>query len=144
MDSSPVRLDNIPGSRTLEGLRGWLLVLGTLLVLASVQLLARATSARFFSPYTRGVDIASFLALIWVDVLFFSRKASFPPACIIFFLMRSALVINGFVARRFGFEPQVFGTTNIPSSQFFVQFIGMIPWTLYLVLSRRVRATFVR
>jgi hypothetical protein len=143
MDSSPLRVINLPESRSPYGLRGWLIVLGLVLLLGSVQLFGRALSTHF-SPYGSGVNIASFLAVVCVDVLFLRRKSSFPRCCIFFFFARFALETNGFLASRAGFAPEIFGTTNASSIQFFLSFAGLIPWTLYLLRSQRVRTTFIR
>lgn len=143
MDSSPFRLTNLPESGSLEGLGGWLIVVGLGLLRGSVQLFERATSTHF-SPYSRGISIASFLAVVCIDVLFLRRKSSFPPYCILFFFAHFALEINGFVARSAGFAPEFFGTTNVSSIQFFLPFANIIPWTLYLLHSQRVKDTFIR
>jgi hypothetical protein len=145
----------------LQGLEGWLIVLG-LSLLGSLVLIGR-TILRVNLPFLLSPGMKTFLGthrlvaalvaseaimnafflvvLIWLLYLFATQKRSFPSFLIAYYVLHFVLMFCNHVAFR----------TALPSADLSAGFsavaraaVPLLVWVPYLLVSKRVKATFVR
>lgn len=146
----------------LEGLGGWLICYGFGLVISPILIVRTIFSSNLsflvgpkhqaflsnhpefttFIAYEIITNIVFLLALIFLIYLFFSKKRLFPLLMIIYLILHACILIfNHFVFQMVA-----------PSADFVVSsvrllahtFLNCLVWIPYLLISRRVKVTFVR
>ena len=145
----------------LEGLSGWLVLVGLGLVVSPFMILARTfstnvpllTNPRYhaFLEIHRAVEamivfeVVSnliFVALlVGLNFLFFKKKRAFPTYMILYLILQLAVIAGDAAAVR-----MLMPTVELADSFTTVArtFIGALVWIPYLLVSRRVKATFVQ
>jgi hypothetical protein len=85
------------------------------------------------------INICTIVALVCLNILFFKKKAAFPRSIIIFLVVRFALILIDTLAIE-----RVMHSSAEDVSGLAWSFIGASIWVPYFLVSRRVKATFVR
>jgi hypothetical protein len=155
------------GPNTLEGLRGWLILVGIGIVFTPLRLLStyKETSEIFSKGYwaaltTSGteaytpffgtffvseiiVNIVQLVLWIYIAYLFFSKKSRFPKWYIAMGLFGLTVMVADTIAVKFIFpdEPAIDPDTI---KGFGRSLIFVFIWIPYMLYSKRVKATFVR
>ncbi len=154
---SSVLLDS---DRHLEGLSGWLILVGIGLVISPLVILGSTLVANlplvssasykaflethpavegliFFEIATNVIFVAILAAL---NFLFFKKKRSFPTYMILYLVLHSLIVVGDTAVAR-----ALLPTVHIPGSYTGVlrSLLGAMIWIPYLLVSRRVKVTFV-
>ena len=144
----------------LEGLGGWLILVGLGLVISplvilgttvsdNVPLLTNSDSRAFLEshPALEGLivfevvtNVIFVVILGALNILFFTRKRSFPTYMILYLAFQVILLSGDALAVR-----AVMPSVHTPASYSAItrSFLGAAMWIPYLLLSRRVKATFV-
>jgi hypothetical protein len=162
---APENADAVP----LQGLGGWLILLGGKLcfaLVARVFVLAKSWNAYFSSPVWQGMatstgehyhplfapllifemlaSVGLLVANVLIIALFFSKRRLFPKAYIVWVVLGTLVFVVEGVAGRF--IPMIAEATDDDKSlrEFATVLGGVIIWCSYVLKSRRVKATFVR
>jgi hypothetical protein len=148
-------------TQDLEGLSGWLVLVGLGLVVSPFIMLSTVLRANIpflyaakYQPFltshralaalivfeliTNIVFLASVLAL---NYLFFTKRSSFPTYMILYLATHFGIIVLDTVAAH-----ALLPSANLASGYTAVaqSFGGIAIWIPYLLVSRRVKATFVR
>lgn len=131
----------------LEGIKGWLVLLGITIVLTTLSFIPDLVSSYLLWSTSSNVSEDIFNALffvllgllffcsihVYLTYLFFSMKKSFPKIYIIFSIIEIIIF------------SVILVSTNMEYSIYFIfyAFITTISWIVYLLKSKRVEATFV-
>lgn len=155
------------GSKNLEGLGGWLILVGISVVLSPFETLIVVSviltqfsktdiwthlpiskilvSHPFFSLFILAVlltILAFFIVSVYLIYLFFRKKKLFPK---VFIITSVSLLLYLVVAILLS---KVLITTQKPSHDYFTTLVqaglDSIIWVLYMLKSKRVKATFIR
>ena len=155
--------DHIP-----EGLRGWLVLVGLGIILSPLVLMAQVlpTYIQIFSdgswsalttPGTQAYNplwapiligelaINSGLVLAWIFIsfLYFSKRRTFPKLYISILLFTLALIlVDAVVIKSVLPDTPVFDAET--AKQFARSLIAVLIWVPYMLVSKRVKATFVK
>lgn len=161
-DTVPLPFSSIllDSDRHLEGLSGWLILVGFGLVISPFLILGSTVVSNL--PFVTNVMYRAFLnthpaveglivfeiatnfifaaILAALNFLFFKKKRSFPTYMILYLILNSLIVV-GDVATAHVLLP----TVHTPGSYTGVvrSVLGAMIWIPYLLVSRRVKATFV-
>src|SRR5215469_9997796 len=144
----------------LEGLSGWLILVGFGLVISPLKIvllifsvnipfLFKTSHQAYFAKHHVAamlvgseitMNIIFFLSLLFLNYLFFTKKRGFPTFMIIFRIVNALLLLSNHIAFR------IFTTFRSPQATIAVaaSIIGAMIVIPYLLFSRRVKATFVR
>ena len=151
----------------LKGLDGWLILVGIGLLLAPVMMMITAVPAygpyiqegvwagltnpesefyiRFFGPMLIGEVVLNFLlltAFIYLIILFFSKHYQFPKVYIFLLILQLILLpLNAWVAWLFLRIEPIFDTVTI--RDLVISLVHCCIWIPYMLVSKRVRVTFV-
>lgn len=154
--------------KNLEGLGGWLILVGLAIIISPFRIFATTFPiySEIFSSGSWGtltipgseaydalwapillgeivINVALVLIWIYIIFLFFTKKNEFPKwyiGALVFtlvFMLVDALAIKAVVPDEPLFDPE----TGIELARIFV---GTIIWIPYMLLSKRVKATFVK
>jgi len=158
----------ITEEKKLKGLGGWLILVGLAVIISPFRIIATTfpiyseifsseswkmlatpgseTYHALWAPILLGeVVINGALVLIWIYIifLFFIKKKGFPSwyiGVLVFtlaFMLIDALAIKVVIKDGPLFDPET-------GKEFVRTFIGTIIWVPYMLLSKRVKATFVK
>jgi len=150
--------------KNLKGLAGWLILLRILLichpfyilyVIFSVNLplfynsnyqsfIAKYPTAGSLGIYELLINIVFLAALIYLNVLFYKKKKTFPPYYIIYLIVNYVLVQIDYLILVTKLPSMVATFSSISSPYLIRGAIYALIWILYLLISRRVKATFVQ
>lgn len=158
-----------PPNPELQGLRGWLAVLGLMLVIAPfARLYPLVKSHAVFSswnwrlitdPATNGYDpllapillfehfsqLTLLIFCILLLALFFQKRRIFPTLLIVYLSLQFAIAAldQGLVRSR-NLQPPTSSPRRQPPSVVGQTLVPLVVWALYVRRSRRVKATFLR
>lgn len=158
----PVPLFNsLSTAQDLEGLSGWLIFVALGLVVSPFRILYTLFGADLpvllgakYQPYLAQhpalegllvfeviTNIVLFTAVLSLLFLFFKKKKGFPTYMIIYLVLQFVVVFGDIVATH-----TLFPSANQTTAYGEVSrtFIGAMIWIPYFLVSRRVKATFVR
>lgn len=156
------------GKKSVEGLGGWLIIAGLNVVLAPVLIVVKAytgyakmvssgvwdavTSPESMAYDPRWVPIVigeaalngvMVLVLIYIAFLFFSKRRAFPFWFIAIHVVTACLVaIDALVIQHMFPGTPMFDADVV--REIVRPVVGALIWTPYLLMSKRVKATFVR
>jgi hypothetical protein len=158
---SVIPLPHLNPDPHLEGLSGWLIWVGLALLLAPLRIMS--VIYRYNLPFTNDPSNRLLLAghrasailvaseivtntlfiviLLFLNYLFFTRKRLFPMWMIMFRVLHPCLLILNHLAFR------AFGASSNPAKGIFAiveSLVGAAILIPYLLVSRRVKATFTR
>jgi hypothetical protein len=145
----------------LEGLTGWLALVGMGLVVSPFRIVFSALKANIalltnvqFRPFLEthptlegliifeiATNVILVAILIALNFLFFTKKRAFPTYMILYFILQLVLISIDMAATHI-----VLPSTQLRSSYAAVEtsLIGALVWIPYFIVSRRVKVTFVR
>ncbi|WP_418646894.1 DUF2569 domain-containing protein [Thauera butanivorans] len=164
----PLGSSDPAGRKNLEGLRGWLIVVGLSVVLTPLlsvvktytgyaEMLSSGGWEALTSPDSMAYDpswapiligelvLSGAMTLVWVYIafLFFSKRRAFPPWFIAIHVLTACVVmIDAVVIRHMLPDAPMLGANVI--REIVRPLVGALIWTPYLLMSKRVKATFVR
>ncbi|WP_058188912.1 DUF2569 domain-containing protein [Terracidiphilus gabretensis] len=148
---------SLDSDRHLEGLSGWLILVGIGLVLSPVIILFRIFTVHLrvlINPHmqsylqTHGTlhalilveaitNVLLVLMLVWLNYLFFTKRRAFPTFMIFYFVFQCIFIAGDHFAA-------VFLLAKPSSSLTLVRtFVAAAVWIPYYLRSRRVKVTFV-
>jgi hypothetical protein len=145
----------------LEGLGGWLIYFGFGLVISPFLFIrtifasnlsflidpkhqAFLSSHRAFSALIVSeiiTNIISLIALIFLNYLFFSKRHLFPKLMIFYLVLRVCLLTFNHFAFQMAAPNIDFAAGSVKLAR---AFLSCLIWIPYLLISRRVKVTFVR
>lgn len=148
----------LDADRHLEGLSGWLILVGFGLVVSpflilgstvvsNLPLVTNVVYKAFLDthPAVEGLivfEIATnfiFVAILAaLNFLFFKKKRSFPTYMMLYLILNSLIVVGDAVAAH-----ALLPTVHTPYAGVMRSVLGAMIWIPYLVVSRRVKVTFV-
>jgi hypothetical protein len=145
----------------LEGLEGWLLLVGFGLVVSPFQLAHTIMTGNLplltdpahrellyghggiaaLAVLAAGANIVFLVALLYLNYLFFTKSRFFPRGMVLYRVLRTCELLV--LAIEFGAAaapPELHGAWG----QFIRSFINSAIWIPYFLISRRVKVTFTR
>lgn len=150
-----------------SGLKGWLLLVGLGVALSPVRLLRElyalylpvftdGTWAAFtdpaspdYTPYYAGsviiemlTDVAFFILSLWLAYLFFTKSPLFPKVFIGLLLASPAMIFFCYWLRTWPFPDETLFNEELVTSVI-LSCVPAVIWIPYMLLSKRVRNTFV-
>ncbi len=166
--SSDLSVENHPGANRLEGLGGWLVLVGIGVVLSPIRMVSQVlpgynamfADGSFAAVTTPGSEayhplwaplliceifVNCALVLVWVYIAFqfFGKKARFPALYISVFCFTIAFqVIDAWAFTLVMPGEKMFDAES--SIELSRSVIGALIWIPYMLVSKRVKATFVR
>ncbi|MDR2081740.1 MAG: DUF2569 domain-containing protein [Campylobacteraceae bacterium] len=156
--------------KNLEGLGGWLILVGIGVVLSPIRMaietcltypklftngiwsLLATAGTEVYNPFLAGiliveiiVNIALVFAWILLAYLFFSKKKIFPKCFIAILLFNLIFIFMDALAVKiaFPYEP-MFDAQTSRELVLVGRLIAVLIWAPYMLISKRVKATFVR
>jgi hypothetical protein len=158
---SPTNARIFNGYWHLEGLDGWLIVVGLGLLTSPLFLAHTIITANLpflTEPSHRAAlsgdwalaalvtcqiaaNIVFLIGLLLLNYLFFTRKRTFPLCMILYRVLRTGELLILLVAFRAASSSPEFAGSG---AKFFIALLGTLIWVPYFLFSRRVKATFVR
>jgi hypothetical protein len=157
---APLFSSTFAAGNDLEGLSGWLILVGLGLVISPFAILATTLSTHlpFFSDSRYQAFLASHLGLaalidfevitnivfviglVALNYLFFTKRRSFPTYMILYLASHFAVILmDAFAAHALLPNASLAGSYKSIAQSFF----GALIWIPYMLVSRRVKATFV-
>ena len=154
--------------KKLEGLGGWLILIGFVIILTPIRLIVLVLSVYmevfsggawevlttpgteaynpFWAPYLIGeiaINVGLVLACLFTVFLFFSKKKIFPKWFIgILVFSLSFILIDALAIKIVLPNEPIFDTDT--AKEFARTLIGALIWIPYMLKSKRVKATFVK
>ncbi len=161
-------VQELKDAKTFEGLRGWLILIGIGVILSPLRILIEdlpeyiniftdgtwemlttpgtESYIPFLAPLLLGeilINLGVFIARIYLIYLFFSKRQLFPKFYIglivfgIIFLVADSVLVTIILPNQPIFDPETIREwTSLIS--------GAIIWIPYMLVSKRVKATFVQ
>ncbi len=127
----------VPKKKNYQGLGGWLILVGLGLVLSAV--LQFVEIFNYDTWITTSIEMLSLSLSIYITYLFFSESRNFPKwyiGLLIFGLAINTIVIVGGVINPEDIKE---------ASQLFIRsIVSSMIWIPYMLVSKRVKATFIK